>query len=185
MSARIDSVLAADSARGSSGYAVLEERAAAMSKKTRGTAGAAQAPAPAAPGLRAATAPYDRAPGCYALVVSAWSPGNDHPSAATALLPTRIELRRVAGVSGDEQGNRLARPAPGEPTLRPGAIGFWKSLGDDRIRVTFADGSSWIVLTLAVDPDAVHGPARAWSATTGRLQSAEVAGQRTTCRREP
>jgi hypothetical protein len=189
----VDSILAADSAGPSSLYSRLDGQLGALSTRTAdavaqaapsmrsGTAKRAAA-APAPPRLSAPVSVSDRAAGCYMLSITPRRPGESSSGGVSGLLPAQLELRRTLGVSGDEQGNSLARPAPGEPALRPGVVGFWKSVGDDKIRVTFADDTSWVVLTLVVTPESVSGPARRWSASTASLESADVRGRRTICR---
>jgi hypothetical protein len=184
--AAIDSVLAADSARSTQGYATLGAASGGSAAKMRGatSAPAAQAPLPAASRLLDARSILDRAAGCYAIETTGWIPDDQPDRGTPSLLPARIELQRAIGLSGDERGNRLARPAPGEPGLSPGVIGFWKPLGGDRIRVTFADDTSWVALTLALAPESARGPARTYGASSGRLRSTEVTATRTACRRE-
>jgi hypothetical protein len=186
--AAIDSVLAADSARNiqAQGYATLGAASGGSAAKMRGATSApsAQAPLPPASRLLDASRIVDRAAGCYVIETTGWIPDDQPDRGSPSLLPTRIELQRAIGLSGDERGNRLARPAPGEPGLSPGVIGFWKPLAGDRIRVTFADDTSWIALTLAVAPESARGPARTYSASSGRLRSTEVTATRTACRRE-
>ena len=182
--AAIDSVLAADSARSTQGYAALGAASGGSAAKMREATSApsAQTPLPAASRLRDASSIIDRAAGCYVIETTGWVPDDEADHGISSLLPLRIELQRAIGLSGDERGNRLARPAPGEPTLSPGVIGFWKPLGGDRIRVTFADDTSWVALTLAVAPESMRGPARTYSASSGRLRSTEVEARRILCR---
>jgi len=183
--AAIDSVLAADSARSTQSYATLGAASGGSAAKMRGATSApsAQAPLPAASRLLDARNIIDRATGCYAIETTGWIPDDQPDRGTPSLLPARIELQRAIGLSGDERGNRLARPAPGEPGLSAGVIGFWKPLGGDRIRVTFADDTSWVALTLAVAPESARGPARTYSASSGRLRSTEVEARRANCRR--
>jgi hypothetical protein len=184
--AAIDSVLAADSARSTQvqSYATLGAASGGSAAKMRGATSApsAQAPLPPASRLLDASSTIDRAAGCYAIEMTGWSPEDQTDRGTPSLLPARIELQRAIGLSGDERGNRLARPAPGQPGLSPGVIGFWKPLGGDRIRVTFADDTSWVALTLAVAPESMRGPARTYSASSGRLRSTEVEARRILCR---
>jgi hypothetical protein len=139
----------------------------------------------AASSLLDAGSTVDRAAGCFVIETTGWIPADQPDHGPPSILPARIELQRATGLSGDETGNRLARPAPGEPGLSPGVIGFWKPLGGDRIRVTFADDTSWVALTLVVTPESLRGPARAYSASSGRLRNTEVTARRTLCRAEP
>jgi anti-sigma factor RsiW len=182
--AAIDSVLAVDSARGTQSYATLGAASGGSAAKMRGATSApsVQAPLPPASRLLDASSIIDRAAGCYAIETTGWIPDDQPDRGTPSLLPARIELQRAIGLSGDERGNRLARPAPGEPGLSPGVIGFWKPLAGDRIRVTFADDTSWVALTLAVAPESVRGPARTYSASSGRLRSTEVEARRVPCR---
>jgi hypothetical protein len=184
--AAIDSVLAADSALNiqAQGYATLGAASGGSAAKMRGATSApsAQAPLPPASRLLDASSIIDRAAGCYVIGTTGWIPDDQPDRGTPSLLPARIELQRAIGLSGDERGNRLARPAPGQPGLSPGVIGFWKPLGGDRIRVTFADDTSWVALTLAVAPESMRGPARTYSASSGRLRSTEVEARRILCR---
>jgi hypothetical protein len=185
--AAIDSVLAADSARSTQvqGYATLGAGSGGSAAKMRGATSAPSAPTPSqgvVSRLLDARSIIDRAVGCYVIETTGWIPEDQPDRGTPSLLPARIELQRAIGLSGDERGNRLARPAPGEPGLSPGVIGFWKPLGGDRIRVTFADDTSWVALTLAVAPESVRGPARTYSASSGRLRSTEVEARRILCR---
>ena len=180
--AYVDSVLAADSADVASGFA-LRARIAAGESKMRGNA-----PAAAKPSLertRSSSDVTDRVVGCYTLDTTAWQPMSRDKEEPISLVPARIELLRELGLSGDEWGNRLARPAPGEPPLPAGAVAFWKSLGGNKVRIMLADNASWVTLTLVVDADSVKGPARAYSASSDQLRSAQVAGRRVLCRTEP
>lgn len=180
--AAIDSVLAADSARSVPGYATLGVQSAGNAAKMRGATSAPAAAAPAQSRLREPSSTVDRAAGCYEIETPGWAPEAEADHDSPSLLPSRIELQRAVGLSGDERGNRLARPAPGEPALSPGVIGFWTPLGSDKIRVTFADDTGWVALTLAVEQESVHGPGRSYSASSGRLRSTEVTARRTACR---
>jgi hypothetical protein len=180
--AAIDSVLAADSSRGVQGYATLGAQSTGNAAKMRVATAAPSAAAPAPSRLLGTTSTVERAAGCYVIETTGWAPVDESDHATPSLLPSRIELQRAIGLSGDERGNRLARPAPGEPGLSPGVIGFWTPLGNDKIRVTFADNTGWVALTLEVAPESVHGPARAYSAASGRLRSTEVTARRTACR---
>jgi hypothetical protein len=180
--ATIDSVLAADSARTVPGYATLGAQSAGGAAKMRGATSAPSAVAPAPSRLLGTSSTVDRAAGCYMIETTGWAPEGEADHDSPSLLPSRIELQRAIGLSGDERGNRLARPATGEPGLPPGVIGFWTPLGSDKIRVTFADDTGWVALTLAVGAESVHGPGRAYSASSGRLRSTEVTARRTACR---
>ena len=180
--AAIDSVLAADSAQGVPSYATLGAQSAGSARKMQGATSAPSAAAPAPSRLLGIISTIDRAAGCYLIETTGWVPDDEADHGSRSLLPSRIELQRAIGLSGDERGNRLARPAPGEPGLPPGVIGFWTPLGSDKIRVTFADDTGWVALTLVVTPGSVQGPGRAYSASSGRLRSTEVTARRTLCR---
>jgi hypothetical protein len=120
------------------------------------------------------------AAGCYVVETSDLLPADG--ARTTRRLPARMELQQTLGLSGDERGNHLARPAPGELSLPPRTIGFWKPLGDDRIRVTFANERGWTVLTLDVTAASLRGPARSFAASDGTLRSSDVIAHRTSCR---
>lgn len=182
--AYVDSVLAADSAfetpqRLELGYSGGNARRAKTGATTP------QAAAPSTERLRTATDFTERAVGCYTVDTTAWLPRARGETEPVSLMPARIELRRDRGLSGDEWGNLLARPAPGESPLPAGAVGFWKPLGNDKVRVTFADNTSWVSLTLVVDENAIAGPARAYSPGDDRLRTARISGRRVLCRTEP
>lgn len=182
--AYVDSVLEADSAFDpprSLSLGAIRGGAAGRAK----TQAAPASPQPSTLG-RSRSAPdlTERAVGCYTLDTTAWSPRARGETEPVSLVPSRIELRRDRGLSGDEWGNLLARPAPGEPPLPPGAIAFWKPLGNDKVRVTIADNTSWVSLTLVMDDHSINGPARAYS-PDDRLRTAQVTGRRVLCRTEP
>jgi hypothetical protein len=182
--AYVDSVLAADSSQDASGGMALGGLGGqgASASKMR-----ADASAPTARSLKRASSTggfIDRAAGCYTVDTTAWLP-RSRDVEAVSLVPSRIELRRERGLSGDEWGNLLTRPAPGEPALPPGAVGFWKPLGSEKVRIMLADNTSWVSLTLVVGPDSIRGPARAFSPSANRLRSAHVTGRRVLCRTEP
>jgi hypothetical protein len=178
----VDSVLAADSADTQPGFA-LRKQVAAGEAKMRGNA---QAPAKSSmERLRTYDDFTSRVVGCYVLDTTAWLPRARGETESISLVPARIELLLERGLSGDEWGNRLARPAPGEPPLPAGAVAFWKPLGGNKVRVMLADDSSWVSLTLVVGTDSIAGPARAYSASANHLRSAQVSGRRVLCRTEP
>jgi hypothetical protein len=174
----IDSILASDSSRREENVAAdrVTSRDFAMQKR------AAAAPSAVAKAMPSRVEPEnvsELAAGCYVVETSDWLPADG--ARTTRRLPARIELEQTLGLSGDERGNHLARPAPGEPPLPPGTIGFWKPLGDDRIRVTFADERGWTVLTLDVTAASLRGPARSFAASDGTLRSSDVIAHRTSC----
>jgi hypothetical protein len=180
--AYVDSVLAADSADTPPGF-MLRKQIAAGEAKVRANA---QAPASSSvERLRRLEDITSSAVGCYTLDTTAWLPRSRGETEPISLVPARIELLLDRGLSGDEWGNRLARPAPGEPPLPAGAVAFWKPLGGNKVRVMLADNSSWVSLTLVVGPDSITGPARAFSAATNHLRNAQVTGRRVLCRTEP
>ena len=175
----VDSVLVSDSARRAESAAAdrVNARDFAMQKR------AVAAPSVAATAMPRRVEPEtfgELATGCYTVETSGWLPADG--ARTTPRLPARMELQQTLGLSGDERGNHLARPAPGEPPLPAGTIGFWKPLGENRIRVTFADERGWTVLTLDVAAESLRGPARSFLASDGTLRSSEVLAHRTICR---
>ncbi|HEX2777919.1 MAG TPA: hypothetical protein VHM30_00355, partial [Gemmatimonadaceae bacterium] len=125
-----------------------------------------------------------RASGCWAIDTGAWSPrARDGEDAA--LLPRRVELRAERGVLGDERGELVLRPAPGEESFPVGTAATWKPIGRDGLRMTIGDSTSWVVATVTLDGDALHGRARAYEGAGGRIRTAELVGRRVVCRTEP
>ena len=185
--AYVDSVLAADSSfepPRALPLGAIAGRGGSAQAKTR--AGAPASPPQAAlERSRPAAAFTDRAAGCYTMDTTAWLPRARGETEAVSLVPARIELRRDRGLSGDEWGNLLVRPAPGEPPLPAGAVAFWKPLGNDKVRVTIADNTSWVSLTLVVGENTIEGPGRAYSPDDDRLRTSQISGRRVLCRTEP
>jgi hypothetical protein len=185
--AYVDSVLAADSSfepPRSLSLGAIAKRGGSVDAKTRVVAPASP-PQAALERSRPAADFTDRAAGCYTVDTTAWLPRAHGETEAVSLVPARIELRRERGLSGDEWGNLLARPAPGEPPLPAGAVAFWKPLGNDTVRVTIADNTRWVSLTLVVGDNTIEGPGRAYSPDDDRLRTAQISGRRVLCRTEP
>jgi hypothetical protein len=186
--AYVDSVLAADSLA----ITGLSSGSGAGARKTlgyaqAGTASAAPSPAPAAPlPARAKTTRTDgivsRAAGCWTIDTSAWSPragDGDEP-----LLPSRVELRTERGLLGDEWGELILRPAPGERNFPAGSAATWKPIGRDGFRMTMGDSTQWTVVTVTLEGDSLRGRARSYEGKRGRIRTAGVTGQRVVCRTE-
>lgn len=181
--AMVDSVLAADSVA----VAARPLGSGGVGRAAGDLAKAAPAGAPAEPRMRAAMKRSDsevtRASGCWVIDTGAWSP-RARDDEDMALLPRRVELRAERGVLGDERGELVLRPAPGEESFPAGTAATWKPLGRDGIRMTIGDSTSWVVATVTLDGDALHGRVRAYEAAGGRIRSAELTGRRVVCRTE-
>ena len=124
-----------------------------------------------------------RAQGCWLLETSAWSP-RYRATDTLRLLPRRIELMLDRGIA-DEAGERLVRPAPGDPTLPIGATGIWRVIATNQVRLTIATRDRWTTVTLTVGDDSLSGTARAYSEVDRLLRRATVSARRVVCRTEP
>lgn len=124
-----------------------------------------------------------RAQGCWLLETSPWSP-RYRATDTLRLLPRRIELMLDRGIA-DEAGERLVRPAPGEPALPIGATGIWRVIATNQVRLTIATHDRWTTVTLTVGDDSLSGTARAYSNVDRLLRRATVSARRVVCRTEP
>ncbi len=176
--AYVDSVLAADSMATAIGQPV----------SGRAFGGASRAAAPqlgrASERSRPSGSPtVMRAQGCWLLETSAWSPrlrGRD----TLMLLPRRVELQLDRGIVGEESGERLVRPAPGDPAMSPGVTGYWRVIASDQVRFTLTDRNRWTTVTATVSDDSLAGTARAYTDSDRLLRSATVSARRVVCRTE-
>ena len=175
----VDSVLAADSLETADTY-VAGGRAPAAAARIA----APQSDRVARSEARPSGSPTMlRAEGCWLLETSAWSP-RYRAADTLRLLPRRIELMLDRGIA-DEAGERLVRPAPGEPALPIGATGIWRVIATNQVRLTIATHDRWTTVTLTVGDDSLSGTARSYSDVDRLLRRATVSARRVVCRTEP
>lgn len=194
--AYVDSVLAADSMAiaglpADEALGLSARRAPSYAAGSAAPAAAPMAPPSAASGAARALnktrtdSPVMRAAGCWTLDTGSWSPRLRGRETGEALLPRRVELLTRRGMLGDEWGELLLRPAPGEPPFPAGTAATWKVIGHDAYRLTVGDSTRWVVATLTLDADSLSGRARDYQGTPAMIRTAELRGRRVVCRTEP
>ena len=179
----VDSVLAADSLETADTY-LAGGRAPAAAARIAAPQSDRVARSEARSEARPSGSPTTlRAQGCWLLETSPWSP-RYRATDTLRLLPRRVELMLDRGIA-DEAGERLVRPAPGEPTLPIGTTGIWRVIATNQVRLTIATRDGWTTVTLTVGDDSLSGTARAYSDVDRLLRRATVSARRVVCRTEP